>query len=58
MHKLIINIINSNLKDADKLAAIAAISGGVEARKQLYKARVNNGFNKRRADLLEAELNK
>lgn len=58
MHKLIINIINSNLKESDKLAAIAAISGGVEARKALYWARVQNGANKRRADALWAELNK
>lgn len=58
MHKLILSIIKSNLSESDKLAAIAAISGGVEARKSLYWARVQNGANKRRADWLESELNK
>lgn len=56
MHKLILNIIKSNMSESDKLAAIAAISGGVEARKALYRARVQNGANKRRADALFSEL--
>lgn len=58
MHDLILSIVNSNMRDADKVAAIAAISGGVVARKQLYKARVQNGANKRLANSLMAELNK
>lgn len=58
MHDLILSIIKSNMNDADKVAAIAAISNGVKARKQLYKARVQNGANKRLADALWAELNK
>lgn len=58
MHKLILNIIRSNMSETDKLAAIAAISGGVEARKALYKARVQNGANKRLVNNLMAELNK
>ena len=57
MHDLILSIVNSNMRDADKVAAIAAISNGVKARKQLYKARVQNGANKRRADALLSELN-
>lgn len=51
MHDLILSIIKSNMNDADKVAAIAAISNGV-------KARVQNGANKRLADALWAELNK
>lgn len=58
MHKLILNIIRSNMSETDKLAAIAAVSGVVETRKALYKARVQNGANKRLAANLLSELNK
>lgn len=58
MHDLILSIVNSNMRDSDKLAAIAAISNGVVARKALYKARVQNGANKRLAANLLSELNK
>lgn len=58
MHDLILSIVNSNMRDCDKVAAIAAISNGVQARKALYKARVQNGANKRIVIQLMAELNK
>lgn len=58
MHDIILSIVNSNMRDSDKLAAIAAIAGLKKARKDLYWARVKNGANKRKAEWLEAELNK
>lgn len=58
MQDIILSIIKSNMSDYDKLAAVAAIAGLKKARKDLYWARVQNGANKRKAEWLEAELNK
>lgn len=56
MHEVILNIAKSNMSDKAKLQAITAIAELQSTRKQLYKTRVNNGLNKRRADALLSDL--
>lgn len=53
MNDIILSIVKSNMKDSDKLAAIAELS---ETRKKLYKARTQGAAQKRRADALLSDL--
>lgn len=56
MHDIILKIAKSNMRDADKVAAISAIAELQATRKQLYKARTQGAAQKRRADALFTDL--
>ena len=56
MHDIILKIAKSNMRDADKVAAISAIAELQSAPKALYKSRTNGAAQKRRADALFADL--